>query len=305
MKNIDYENIDLNLLTVFHLLMQERSVTAVARRLSLGQPAISHSLARLRIVLGDPLFVRSGRLMEPTPRALALSEAIGPALASIESALRSNAPFDPMTEKRSLRISMSDDVQISFLPKIIKDLQLQMPHVKLIVQQADYLRAAAALEHKQASLVVGYLDKLPAAAKVRKIKRVGYRVLMNDKAAGEIDLETYCARPHVLVTFSGDLIGYIDEKLAEIKARRSINLSVPMFGVLPFLLAGSDNLATVPEYVARVLAKTHGMGMVHLPFDSPQFDLSMAWSATTDKDPAEKILRNIIIEAIQREGSEE
>ncbi len=298
MNENDWRSIDLNLLMVFVLLMQERSVTAVAHRLSLGQPAVSHALARLRTLTNDPLFVRAGRLMEPTPRALVLNEAVTPALDAIETALRTLTPFDPTSVERSFRVAMSDDVQLAFLPKIVEALQRCMPKANMIVKQTDYLRAAGALERKEVSMVVGYLDKLPAAAKIKKLRRVGYQLLMAGEQTEEVDLATYCERPHILVTFAGDLVGYIDEGLARLNVSRQIKLSVSLFAVVPFIMQTTDYFATVPEHVALALSREHGIATTDLPFPSPEFDLSMAWHATTDRDPAEVALREIVTRAI-------
>ncbi|MEM8628354.1 MAG: LysR family transcriptional regulator, partial [Pseudomonadota bacterium] len=197
----DALSVDLNLLAVFHLLMQERSVTRVANRISLGQPAVSRSLARLREELDDPLFVRQGNQLEPTPRAVALDQEIKPALDLIERALRSTARFDPQSEARVFRIAMSDDAQVSFLPAISEQLLLVMPKCRLVAQQSDYLRAGQMLSENTATIVVGYLDKLPAEAKIRKIYRVGYRAVMCKKAQPPKTLNAYMKRDHVLVTF--------------------------------------------------------------------------------------------------------
>ncbi len=302
MSNNDIKTIDLNLLKVFVLLMQERSVTAVAERLSLGQPAVSHALARLRHLVGDPLFLRAGRQMEPTPRAEILFTAVEPAITALEGAVRANQPFEPRVTERVFRIAMSDDVQLAFLSQITQALAAQMPKARLVVGQTDYRQAASTLDRKAASLVVGYLDKLPAAAKVRKITRVGYKVLMAKEAvrSDTVDLDDYCARTHALVTFAGDLVGYVDETLADLKRARNIQVSVPTFAVLPYVMEATSHLATVPEYVAAVLSHRHPLTACPLPFKSPEFDLSIAWHAAVDKDPGEILLRKIIIETVRK-----
>ena len=295
----DALSIDLNLLAIFHLLMQERSVTRVADRISLGQPAVSRSLARLRDALDDPLFVRLGNRLEPTPRAVALDLELKPALDLIEQALRSTAPFDPHTEVRVFRIAMSDDVQVSFLPAITERLLAAMPEARLVAQQTDYLRAGQMLSENTATIAIGYLDQLPAEVKIRKIAPVGYRIVMCQRAHVPKNLRAYVRRDHVLVTFAGDLTGYIDESLPESEGKREILLSVPSFSVLPFLLQGTTRLATVPDYVANQLANQNALRSEALPFRSPEFDLSIAWRAATDRDPAESLLRNIIVDVVK------
>lgn len=299
MSKNDIFAIDLNLLGVFHLLMQERSVTATARRLRLGQPAVSRSLSRLRESLQDPLFVRSGRMLEPTPRAQALHLQLTPALEQIEQALRVTDSFDPATSEHVFQIGMSDDVQLSLLPAISKHLMSIMPRARMIVQNTDYLRAGQLLETGTASTVIGYLDKLPANAKVKKLVRIGYRALSCASNTSLLNVEEYCARPHVLVTFAGDLIGYVDETLTRQGHKREIVLSVSAFSILPFVLQQTDLVATVPQHVSRALAQSEGLQSSDLPFPSPEFDLSMAWRMTADRDPAEEVFRQIVQDVVK------
>ncbi len=294
----DIYSLDLNLLGVFDLLMQERSVTAAARRLRLGQPAVSRSLARLRDLLNDPLFVRAGRALEATPRALALHAQLKPALENIEHALRAGDMFDPETAEPVFQLAMSDDIQLSFLPDICARLKAVMPKARLIVQHTDYLRAGSLLDSGAASIVVGYLNKLPANARVKKLARVGYRALTCQAAPPLSSLTQYCAGAHVLVTFAGDLIGYVDETLSAQGLARRIELSLSTFSVLPFVLQNSDRVATVPRHVAQSLALSGPLRSSPLPFTSPEFDLTMAWRLATDRDPSEVLLRQIIQDAV-------
>ena len=298
MSKNDIYAIDLNLLGVFHLLMQERSVTATARRLRLGQPAVSRSLAHLRESLHDPLFVRAGRLLEPTPRAQALHSELMPALEQIEQALRATDSFTPETTEHVFQVGMSDDVQLSFLPAISKRLMVEMPWSRMIVQNTDYLRAGQSLENGTASTVIGYLEKLPANAKVKKLARIGYRALSCETNKTPTDLEHYCARPHVLVTFAGDLIGYVDETLTRQGLERDIVLSVSTFSILPFVLQETNLVATVPQHVSHALARSQTLRSEDLPFSSPEFDLTMAWRLTADRDPAEEVFRQIVQDVV-------
>ncbi|MEM7427916.1 MAG: LysR family transcriptional regulator [Pseudomonadota bacterium] len=285
---------DLNRLSVFRVLMQERSVTGAARRLGLGQPAVSRTLAHLRESLDDPLFVRSGRVLEPTPRAVALNAELTPALERIEQALRASQDFDPLMTERDFKIALSDDLQLSVLPGISAMLGKCMPKTRLIVQQTDYIRAGRMLDDGKVSIAAGYLDKLPANAKIKKLARVGYRMVANSALALPRSTADYCSRAHVLVTFAGDLVGYIDEGLNDTGHERDIVMSVSTFSVLPAVLGCRDVIATVPDHAARALAEQDGLQAAELPFTTPRFDVSMTWRATTDRDPAEQLLRRII-----------
>lgn len=291
--------LDLNRLAVFQLLMRERSVTAAAQQLGLGQPAVSRTLALLREMFDDPLFVRSGRVLEPTPRARTLYEELAPAFEQIERALRASRPFEPQETSQIFKIAMSDDVQLSALPGIGAALNGQMPMAKLVAQTTDYRRAGRMLDDGAASVVVGYLDKLPANAKIKKLARVGYKMVAAVDVLLPVTLEDYCQRSHALVTFAADLIGYVDETLAEKGAQRDIAMSVSAFAMLPFILKARNLVATVPDHAALAIAALPGLHVAELPFDSPRFDLSMAWRAAVDKDPAEQMLRDIVESSVK------
>ncbi|EDP65569.1 transcriptional regulator MexT [alpha proteobacterium BAL199] len=291
-------NLDLNLLRVFALVMRERSLTRAARRLSVGQPAVSHALARLRSELGDALFVRSGRRMEPTEWAKSFYAEIAPALERIDASLMSSRAFDPGSTDRTFRIGMSDDLQMAFLPQFLAAFTERMPNARLVVQQTNYTTAAEMLDRRDVSLVVGYLDTLPAAAKTRTISRVSYRMIMDSRNAEVTTLADYCAGKHALVTFAGDLIGYVDETLQQRGVARDIRLSLSNFAVVPYALRGTGYLVTIPQYLAAVLANETGLVMAQLPFESPEFDVSMAWSPTVDSDPGERIIRDLIVDTV-------
>ena len=119
MNRNDLRRIDLNLLIVFETMMHERSVTRTAEKLFLGQPAISAALGRLRGIFNDPLFVRNGRLMEPTARAQELFELLVPALDSISNAISATSDFEPANSDAVFRIGLSDEVEFSLLPALL------------------------------------------------------------------------------------------------------------------------------------------------------------------------------------------
>jgi LysR family transcriptional activator of mexEF-oprN operon len=300
MREIDDDPFDLNLLKLFVLLMEERSVTRAARRLSLGQPAVSHALGRLRAGLGDPLFVRQGRAMEPTPRAFALLLELRPAMERIEAAMRASTPFDPATAQTVFRIGMSDDVQLAFLPAIINALQKRIPNASLIVHPADYIRADGLLDRGEVTTVVSYLEKLPSSARVTTLRTVRYEIVCGGQADVVETLEQYIGRCHAVVTFARDLTGYVDETLEAMGVARSVVLSLPQFSSLPNILNQSDLIASVPDFLAHVFAADGHLKVAPLPFPSPTFDLSMAWRAVANDDPAEKLLREVVSRVIRQ-----
>lgn len=200
MNRNDLRKVDLNLLIVFETLMHERSVTRAAEKLFLGQPAISAALARLRGLFDDPLFVRTGRSMEPTARAQEIFGHLSPALDSISTALSRAADFDPATSKAVFRIGLSDDVEFGLLPPLLRRLRSEAPGITLVVRRANYLLMPQLLSSGEISVGVSYTDELPANAKRKTLRRSTWKILRADSIPGALTLDDYCARPHALVS---------------------------------------------------------------------------------------------------------
>ncbi len=259
MNRNDLRRVDLNLLIVFETLMHERSVTRAAEKLFLGQPAISAALSRLRTLFDDPLFVRTGRSMEPTARAQEIFAHLSPALDSISTAMSRASEFDPATSTAVFRIGLSDDVEFGLLPPLLRRLRAEAPGIVLVVRRANYLLMPNLLASGEISVGVSYTDELPANAKRKTVRRSKPKILRADSAPGQLTLDDYCARPHALVSFAGDLSGFVDEELEKFGRKRKVVLAVPQFNGLGTLLAGTDIIATVPDYAAQALIAAAGL----------------------------------------------
>lgn len=294
MNRNDLRRLDLNLLIVFETLMHERSVTRAAEKLFLGQPAISAALARLRSLFDDPLFVRTGRSMEPTARAEEIFALLSPALDSISTAVSRAADFDPATSNAVFRIGLSDDVEFALLPALLRRLRAEAPGVVLVVRRANYLLMPNLLASGEISVGVCYTEELPANAKRKTLRRSKPKLLRADSVPGTLSLDDYCARPHALVSFAGDLNGFIDDQLLKMGRSRKVVLAVPQFNGLGTLLAGTDLLSVVPDYTAAVLTAVGGLRAEDVPLETNSFELSMAWRGAQDNDPAERWLRSRI-----------
>lgn len=296
MNRNDLRRVDLNLLIVFETLMHERSVTRAAEKLFLGQPAISAALSRLRSLFDDPLFVRTGRSMEPTARASEIFGLLSPALDSISTAVSRASEFDPATSTAVFRIGLSDDVEFGLLPALLRRVRAEAPGVVIVVRRANYLLMPNLLASGEISVGVSYTDELPANAKRKTLRKSKPQLLRADSAPGKITLDEYCARPHALVSFAGDLNGFIDEELEKVGRKRKVVLAVPQFNGLGTLLSGTDLLTIVPDYTAAALTATGGVRAEDVPEGIPDrtFELSMAWRGAQDNDPAERWLRSRI-----------
>lgn len=294
MNRNDLRRVDLNLLIVFETLMHERSVTRAAEKLFLGQPAISAALSRLRTLFDDPLFVRTGRSMEPSARAVEIFALLSPALDSISTAVSRAADFDPATSTNVFRIGLSDDAEFALLPLLLKRVRAEAPGVVLVVRRVNYLLMPTLLASGEISVGVSYTADLPANAKRKVLRRSKPKLLRADSVPGSLSLDDFCKRPHALVSFAGDLSGFIDEELATLGRQRHVVLAVPQFNGLGSLLTGTDIVATVPDYTADILTAAGGLRAEELPLQTRTFELHMAWRGAQDNDPGEKWLRSRI-----------
>lgn len=295
MNQMNYKKLDLNLLIVLNCLLEQRSVTKAARVLGLSQPAVSHALSRLRDHLNDPLFVSAGTRFEPTARALDVGRTVAPFLSAVEASIREGGRFDPAETTAVFRVGMSEDLQASLLPRLARLVQRQAPHARLVVISTDYRRARETMANNEITSAIGYLDGLAAHTKVQKLGRVGYSVISTQKRrAKKLRMNDYCEAQHALVTSAGDLTGYIDDTLSKLGRSRTIRLSLSSFTALPFALKGTDLMATIPDHLAQELVRVAGLHTSELPFETPRYDISLAWRAEANTDPAEIWFRDAI-----------
>lgn len=154
---------DLNLLRVFDALMREQNVSRAAERLSLSQPAVSNALNRLRELLNDPLLVRVGRSMQPTPRAQALETPIRAALQQLEQSLSAGDVFDPASSRQHFSIAVTDYVELICMPRLLEQLSQQAPGMRIDIRHLSPSLPAEALDKGELDLVLGRFEDIPRA----------------------------------------------------------------------------------------------------------------------------------------------
>ncbi|MCD5995464.1 LysR family transcriptional regulator [Pseudomonas sp. CDFA 602] len=287
---------DINLMVVFETLMQERNVTRAAEKLFLGQPTISAALSRLRTLLNDPLFIRVGHRMEPTARAHEILKHLTPALDAMSTALSLSTDFDPSVSKMTFRIGMSDDVEYGLLPAMLKAIRKEAPGVVIVVKHVDYLSVSEVLMSGNITVAICLTRELPANAKRKLLRNIQPRLIRADKPTAPMTIDEYCARPHVVVSHVASVSSFADEWLTAVGRKRHVVLSVPQFTTLPALMAGTDMISGLSDYVASAMS---ALGLVYdepMPFTTPGLDLSMTWLSVMDNDPAERWLRSKIEE---------
>lgn len=292
MNRNDLRRADINLLVVFETMMHERNVSRVGEKLFLGQPAISAALGRLRHLFNDPLFIRTGRVMEPTSRAQEIYSNLTPALDSIAAALSRCQAFDPTTSETTFHIGLSDDVEYALLPCLLRCMRIEAPNITLVVRRADQWQLPQLLASGEISLGISHTLQLPANARCKRLRSIHPMLLRADSQPGGVGLDEFCRRPHAVVSSMGNVIEDADRALHLLGRQRKVVLAVPQFSALPVLLAGSDTIAIVPDYVARAMSGSGGLRAEPVPIALSQQDLSMVWRGATHDDPSEHWLRS-------------
>jgi len=294
----DLRDVDLNLLVAFEALMQTRSVTRAARRLRVGQPSASYALKRLRALLDDPLFVRTASGMMPTPHALALAGPIRAILTNIQTTLFASPSFDPLRETRIFRIGATDYAQSVIANRLFSLFLKHAPGCKLILTATDCDVAGRALERGEIDLAVGVFPEIISATHQHILYRERYACVFDAKACKArtpIGRAKWLALPHIIMSTRGDYSGPLDEILKASGERRDVRISTSNFLAIPFLLQGKRLIAALPARLAEACRTRFGLATCALPFDAPEFDVTMVWNARTANEPGATWLRDRIV----------
>jgi len=297
-------DVDLNLLIALDVLLAEGSVTGAARRLGLSSSAMSRTLTRLRSATGDPLLVRAGRGLVPTPRAAELRDRVHDLTRDARAVL---LPLITEVDVAALEQTFTIRVSEAFLEflsgPVINAVTHAAPHVRLrFVPKPD--KDALPLREGRVDLEIGLLGtsapeirtQLLFYDKLVGVARAGHPLL----AGKEITPERYAACRHVVASREGNFIGPIDGALENLGLRRTIVVAVPGYPDAMRIARQSDLVALAPRScfgntVASDHAVTAGLESFELPLPMPEFKISAMWHPRMDADPAHRWLRDIVI----------
>ena len=299
---MELARLDLNLLLVFHHLLREKRVSAVATVLGMSQPAVSSALGRLRSSLGDELFLRTQRGMEPTPYALQLAEPVATALDGLQQALNVRASFDPTTSERSFTLAMTDVGEMYFLPVLMDALAGAAQGVTLNVVAVTSASLKDDMASGRTDLALGLLPQLQAGFFQQALFRQPYVCLMREghplAHAEGLTLSDFAQASHVRVMAAGTGHGRIDaaisETLEQQGVQRRIRLTVPNYVALGDVLGHSDLIATVPERFAQRVTSPFALTTRALPLAVDGSAIHQFWHARLHKDPGHQWLRELV-----------
>lgn len=298
--------LDLNLLLAFDALADAGGVTAAAQTLGLSQSAMSHTLGRLRVALGDPLLVRAGAKMALTPRAEALKGPVRDALLDLERAAFFEEGFEPGSSERTFRMRSPDLFDLLILPPLYRRLHERAPGVDLLVRPLGGPGLEAELSEGIIDLaVVPVAPWSRAETKTSERRRKG---LLEDRHhcflrrghrfEGGLDLEQYLSADHLLVAPDGDGPGLVDRLLEQQGLFRRVALRVPSFAVAHRLVAESDLVLTAPASLGLVPG-AQTILQLEPPLDIAPHNLALTWHARQDRDPGLQWFRAEVAATVQ------
>lgn len=295
------QQLDMNLLVALDVLLEERHVTRAAQRIGLSQPAMSAALARLRDALGDPLLVRSGGQMLPTPRAIALQQPLRHTLEQLERVVAVAEEFDPASSDRRFRVALFDQHGPLLLPTVLGHMARDAPGVKidLMPMEPDAVRGQLRAGEVDLGLIIdrdpeqGIAKSLAWREEMISMVREGHPMADLD----EVGLEDYCAWPHATIRFTDDTRTALDDMLEARGFARDVVLRVPGFNMAPALVVGTDLVMMVPLSSAVHFVEYWPLELVRVEELPVEYDLHFVWSATMEADGAHRWLRSVFEDA--------
>ncbi len=300
--SLNFRTFDLNLLRIFDAVMAEGSLTRAALTLNMTQPAVSHAMKRLREAVGEALFIRTAHGMRPSPRAEQLWPMVRDTLAGLRQAL---APedFDPQRDTVHFRLAMADATAATVTPGLVQIIEAGSFAPTLQVQPLATRDPTRLLEAGETDLAVGYFPEALQSMLGhgrdtpylhQRLYETRYVCVMrrNHPLAGEpLTLDSYCAAHHLLVSFSGRPMGYVDQALAALGRRRRTVLTVNQFFTAGRVVSQSNLLTVLPEGFVEATGYRSELVTRELPLSMRPVTVDMLWHRRLDSHPAQRWLR--------------
>ncbi|MEV5897507.1 LysR family transcriptional regulator [Nonomuraea fuscirosea] len=291
------DHVDLNLIEALDALLAENSVTKAAARLHTSAPAMSRALSRLRRAFDDPLLVRAGRDLVPTPRALELRGEAHAIATRARALFAPSTAADPRTTVRVFDLQVTDMLSTTFIPALIDDLRVEAPGISLRLRPEN-LEDTPALREGLVDLEIGSIRPGDPEIRVETlvtetlagVVRPGHPLA----EAAAVTPERFAAADHIVVSRRGRAHGPIDEQLAGLDLRRRVVAVVPTFAGALFLARETDVVCVAPTRLGRPMLETLGLRTFPIPLTLPTVTIDMAWHPRNHHDRTHQLLRERI-----------
>jgi DNA-binding transcriptional LysR family regulator len=304
---MNFRQLDLNLLRVLVAVNATRSVTDAGKQLALSQPATSHALARLRELLGDELFVRSPKGLQPTRLTERLAPEVAAMLRGLESALTAPDTFDPALADAHWRLSLSDLGELLFLPALARALRDLAPRCRLSNNSVAADAVSVALESREVDLAIGILHPKQRDIRTESLFEEHYVALsaaawrpQAGRAGRTLSAAQLAGSALAVAAPTATFHGGVDKMLRQMRVEQRVVVRARHFGALPDLVAGTDLLAIVPLMFARAIDPRSCLRTWELPGHGPRYEVRMVWHRSTESDPRQQWLRQVVRQQLRR-----
>jgi DNA-binding transcriptional LysR family regulator len=306
--NVLKKDFDLNLLPIAVALYEERSVTLAARKLGMSQPALSEILGKLRKMVDDELFIKTGYGMVPTPRAHSLIAVARDSLTRLKQELLTGKTFNPATSKTTFTFALTEVQELVFFPKIIKALQLLAPHTHSCSVNPPAHEVLRGLENGEIDAAIGLFPELEKHRFFKQRLLVyGPVCLMRANHPfrdGSLSLKEYLGFGHVEVDPGPRTGSFWKQMFRQEKMSRRIVVTITRYACLPSILQESDLIATVSRPAAIYFSKEFkNLRFVSAPFRAAQIVIHQHWHAKYQHDPRSRWIRRVVADLYKEEGA--
>ena len=317
---VSFSTLDLNLLRVFDAVMEERSVLRASQKVCLSQSAVSHSLARLREMLDDELFIRTTTGMQPTARAMAMAGMIRDALKSLEAAIEL-PKFEPATSTKKFTIAANDFTTMVLASRLLQILKAEAPYVDLAIKPVTRIDLAEQINLGRIDAAIGTFQGAPSRFKSDFLFDYDDVLITHaSQRLGVVTAEIFSGIPIIVVSFGSEQEGAVDGFISERGlARRSemydrasferamsaskqparIAISLPHFLALPGFLDGPGISAIVPRPLADAFARNVPIAIHELPYRTTRLEVCSLWHERNEGDAAQNWLHDAMRRATE------
>jgi len=303
------DRLDLNLLRVALAVHDCGSVTEAARLLDCSQSTVSMALGRLRVALGDPVFMRGPKGMTTTPRAVRLMAAVRPLVSQVDGGLLHEEQFDPASTRTTFTFAMSDVGEMVFLPRLLERIQAAAPHASVRTVTMKPRNLELSLEHGDVDVAIGYFPDLRGKTfREQRLFTHHFSCILSARhpaLTSGLTRERFLQLEHAVVHPEGRSQEIFEQFLQRHHVERNVVLTTPHFMSLPMIIARSQLVATVPHVIGVFFTRwTEGIRAVPPPFRIPPIVVKQHWHQRFRQDRRHRWLRGQIAELFNDESDE-
>lgn len=299
MVELNWKNVDLNLIVAFSHLYQSKSVSLAAEKSYVSQSAMSHSLSRLRLLFDDPLFERKGHRMQPTERAHTIAPVVEAILTQVQTDLLLNNHFSSEDYSGVCRVGLTDYAELIFAPAIYDAIRRTAPSAQVSFVNVTRHNYIEAFDKERLDLMIGSIGQLDPRFMAQKLYTEEH-VCLYDPARchfGEtLSLQEFVEVEHALISPDGLLQTTSDQRLEELGCSRTITVASRSFLTVRRLIQNRKLIATVPKLMAETDMLNDQLATIAPPIPIDDFDISMVWSKTNSSDEKQVWLQALIID---------